>query len=265
MRPKQQTLWDWTSHETRFSSFPTSSPDDASIVFGPQVPELESSRRDAYFLRAHLTGALVHPVELHIHNNRKRMLSIAFKNASWSLRLHHMFLGCEVEVVDALIRFIRGESEARPVLLTYIKAHREAIDHALKEQPRARGRCHDLSGMLKRIQPLIEAHGYTLPESLMIGWGRHGRGKRSIRLGSYDASRSLIRIHPALDQAWVPAFFVEYIVYHEALHSVIEPVYDRNRRIIHTAEFLSVERLFPQYIDALNWEKSNLRRLLQGN
>lgn len=248
MRPQQQTLWDWA---------------DQSAITSVQKQPNQHIIQAAFTRR--LQSRLSHPLDLHVHNNRKRMMTVRFVEGRWRIRVHHMFLGCEDAVLDALARFTQGDGAAREVLTRYIEVHRDAIDHSLREQLHGKGRYHDLNGMFERARTLIEQLGHDVADRVVIGWGRRGNGRRSIRLGSFDPAQDAIRIHPALDQAWVPSYFVEYIVYHEALHSVIEPIYDRHRRLIHTADFLRLERQFPRYTEALDWEKANLRRLLQGS
>ena len=66
-------------------------------------------------------------------------------------------------------------------------------------------------------------------------------------------------------QRWVPRWFIEYVVFHEMLHSVVPDKYDRKRRrrIVHTEEFLEKERKFRWYRRAKAWEVANLPRLLR--
>jgi predicted metal-dependent hydrolase len=103
--------------------------------------------------------------------------------------------------------------------------------------------------------------------ALTICWGRwSGRTRtRSMRLGSYLPEQKLIRIHPALDQAFVPQSFVEFIVYHELLHHVIPPVRVKGRFQVHSAAFRRREHLFPAYAEATAWRRQYLRRLLRSN
>ena len=58
-----------------------------------------------------------------------------------------------------------------------------------------------------------------------ICWGSEGRArgrKRStIKLGSYSAQEQLIRIHPRLDQPFVPRYFISFVIFHEMLHHVM--------------------------------------------
>jgi hypothetical protein len=74
----------------------------------------------------------------------------------------------------------------------------------------------------------------------------------------------LIRIHPALDQVFVPRYFVEFIVYHELLHHVIPPVRVNGRYQIHSPAFRQREREFPAYAEAMAWRQQSLRRLLRS-
>jgi hypothetical protein len=74
----------------------------------------------------------------------------------------------------------------------------------------------------------------------------------------------VIRIHPLLDQPFVPRWFLEYVLYHEMLHSVVpDEVDSAGRRRIHTAKFYRRERAFPRYRRARRWESENLARFLR--
>ena len=89
--------------------------------------------------------------------------------------------------------------------------------------------------------------------------------RRSIRFGSYSAQENVIRIHPLLDQDFVPQYFIRYIVFHEMLHAFLGAHESSSgRRRVHTREFRRRERAYPDYARAVEWEskESNLRRLL---
>jgi hypothetical protein len=100
-----------------------------------------------------------------------------------------------------------------------------------------------------------------------ITWGRRAAGgnRRSIRLGSYRREQNLIRIHPALDAPFVPAYVVEAVVHHEMLHAVIPVRVGRNgRRIVHGGDFRAGELGFSSYRRAKMWRREHIARLLQG-
>jgi hypothetical protein len=102
--------------------------------------------------------------------------------------------------------------------------------------------------------------GYT------ILWGRkrRQRPKDCIVFGTIQEEDRVIRIHPLLDQAFVPQWFLEYVVYHEMLHAVVPDEYDPNgRRLVHHEKFLEKERRFWWFKRAKAWEEENLARFLR--
>jgi hypothetical protein len=102
--------------------------------------------------------------------------------------------------------------------------------------------------------------GYT------VVWGRRRkhRPKEQFVFGTIQEQDRMIRINPALDQPFVPLWFLRYVLYHEMLHSVVpDEALSRNRRRVHTAEFNRRERQFPDYRRARRWEDENLSRFLR--
>jgi hypothetical protein len=82
-------------------------------------------------------------------------------------------------------------------------------------------------------------------------------------MGSFSVEDRIIRVHPALDQADVPRFFVEWIVFHEMLHGRLEIRRRGSRRCFHPPEFLAQEREFHDYERAAAWEKENVDRIFR--
>jgi predicted metal-dependent hydrolase len=125
------------------------------------------------------------------------------------------------------------------------------------------GHCHDLEAIMRELC----ATYFPQCTEVTISWGRwSGRVRpHSMRLGVYQPQKQVIRIHPALDQAFVPRYFVEFIVYHELLHHVIPPMRINGRYCVHSVAFRGRERAFPRYAQAIAWRKQHLRRLLESN
>ncbi|HEY4758584.1 MAG TPA: hypothetical protein VIH43_08495, partial [Chthoniobacterales bacterium] len=99
-----------------------------------------------------------------------------------------------------------------------------------------------------------------------VVWGRRRkhRPREQFVFGTIQEEDRLIRINPALDQAFVPPWFLRYVLYHEMLHSVVpDETLSRNRRRVHTEEFNRREREFPGYRRARRWEEDNLSRFLR--
>jgi hypothetical protein len=99
-----------------------------------------------------------------------------------------------------------------------------------------------------------------------VVWGqwRKKRPKEYFVFGTIQEEDRVIRINPRLDQEWVPLWFLQYVLYHEMLHSVVpDEIGPSGRRRVHTEEFNRRERVFPGYRRARRWEEENLARFLR--
>ena len=99
-----------------------------------------------------------------------------------------------------------------------------------------------------------------------VKWGRRRkhRPKESFIFGTIQEEDRVIRINPALDQDFVPPWFMQYILYHEMLHSVIpDEELPGGRRRVHTEEFNRREKEFRSYRRARRWEEENLAKFLR--
>ncbi len=101
-----------------------------------------------------------------------------------------------------------------------------------------------------------------------LTWGKRGksRARRSLQLGSYNTNQHLIRIHPVLDQAIVPRWFIRYVLFHEHLHALIpserDPASGKMRH--HGRAFLAREKTYVDYARALDWQREHLPKLLRA-
>ena len=200
-----------------------------------------------------------------VTDNVHTMLSVKRGQDVWTLRLHHMFTGAPPVVVRAVARYAEKQCpDASRVLRRFIDANDTRIRR--RKGPRAvqidvEGRHHNLQDLFDELNDAYFANRIEA----RITWGprtRRRRGRESIKLGSYTVEDKLIRIHPVLDAADVPAWFVAYIVFHEMLHEVHEMPLVDGRRIYHTREFRRDEQKFEHYDRAIAWEKANLHKLL---
>jgi len=99
-----------------------------------------------------------------------------------------------------------------------------------------------------------------------VVWGRRRRRlpKAYFVFGTIQEEDRIIRINPRLDQRFVPRWFLQYVLYHEMLHSVVPDELDSSgRRRVHTEEFYRREREYPGYRRARRWEEENLARFLR--
>jgi hypothetical protein len=99
-----------------------------------------------------------------------------------------------------------------------------------------------------------------------VVWGRRRkhRPRDHFVFGTILEEDRVIRINRALNQPFVPLWFLQYVLYHEMLHSVVpdEPI-SPGRRRVHTEEFNRREREFRSYRRARRWEEENLSRFFR--
>ena len=234
------------------------------------VPERHEVLGKAQALGLVISRQLKVPVQLSVTDNRSTMVSFKRHASSLELRLHHRFLDAPAGVVQALADYAgRGHGPAGQLLDDYIRGRQPLIRHERTPHDSdltPHGRFFRLDALFQKVN----AEHFRGTIRACIGWGRmpSRRRRKSIRLGVYNHQAREIRIHPALDHPEVPAFFVEFIVFHEMLHQLFpssgqdEPG-GRGRRNHHPRAFRERERAFPLYEPALRWERENLRLLLE--
>ncbi len=117
-----------------------------------------------------------------------------------------------------------------------------------------------LQGMFDRLN----AEYFAGKLDARIEWGREVKtpNRRSFRFGSYDAAKNLIRIHPRLDQEFVPQVVLESTIYHEMCHQACPPVKRNGKWQTHHQDFKKKEREYRQFREAVKWEKTHWAKLL---
>jgi hypothetical protein len=232
------------------------------IAIVPQPAEAPITR-----LERDLSRRFGNPVRITITDNTRTMVSARHRAGVAFVRLHRMFVGADEQTLELVARFLkRRDARATAALRDYVADHQNQVRRRRTRRVMlsAIGEHHDLG----LIYEELNAYYFDNCVDAQIGWGRMGsppgrrRRRRSIKLGSYLSTGALIRVHPVLDAAWVPRFFVEYIVYHEMLHHVVEMPVQDGRRCMHGAEFKARERRFSRYAEAIAWEREHLDRLL---
>lgn len=189
------------------------------------------------------------------------------------LRLHPLFDEAPSELHGAVASWIRSGARARSAcrrIDLWIQRGLERLPAPAPapERLRPRGSTYDLGALAEELRRAHFAAHFPEPAALPpITWGRSSgaRVRRSLRLGSCDPDRRLVRIHPVLDQPGVPEFFVRFVVHHELLHAVLPPHQTPSGRWVHHgAEFRRRERAYPEYQRARGWEDRHLGELLRA-
>ncbi|MFO0751228.1 MAG: hypothetical protein U1F43_37000 [Myxococcota bacterium] len=216
------------------------------------------------------------PAEIVLTDNRSTLVSVVPKHPpmlrggrpiTMELRVsrHLAELGADAALVVA--GFATGRPGADVELQALIRAVPSDAVPSRRMSLDARGEVHDLGAIAERVR----AEWFPEAPPARVGWGRRKgrRGTRmaSIRLGTYESKSQVIRLHPRLDDARVPAWFVEFIVFHEYLHHVlgVSAKGESTRRAMHTREFNQRERAHPDYARALAWEAEHLDEILSAS
>ncbi|MEE2940172.1 MAG: hypothetical protein VX460_07305 [Planctomycetota bacterium] len=192
----------------------------------------------------------------------------------WEIRLHGMFRRAPLEVREALVKWLRvgrRATRAGPVLDAWI--HGELAKHPAKTRRlrlETSGKTHDLGRLSDALfesefrEDFVPRGDAARPR---ISWGRRiaSKSRRSLRLGSFEPESRVVRVHPVLDQAAVPDWFVVFVLKHELLHAAIDAYRDPSGRWVHHGpEFRAREASWPEYEPAVAWERRNLARLIRS-
>jgi hypothetical protein len=236
------------------------------LVFPFASPRLFVHEGARQALERKLRSASTGPVILSITDNRHSIITHRVQRGILHARVHHMFLDAPAAVVEALVRYVtRGDKDASATLSDYIDSNGFRLARRKRNAPLvAKGKYHDLLKLFGEINNRY----FDGEVNALITWGKRPTQKtkkrKTIKLGSYSAVDRLIRVHPALDQKWVPRYFVAYIVYHEMLHHVIPGSRGLGRVNLHPPEFKEREREFRHFERVLDWEKRRVGRLLRA-
>lgn len=223
-----------------------------------RVEFLESSAKE---LANYLVASLGRSVALTITDNRSTMLTTRDERHRVVVRLHRMFLRAPDIVWQALAHYLAcGQKDSGRVLDSYIESQLHTLLR-VEQGLRSAGRHHDLGELFEELNAEF-FHGASVAR---VTWGRGGSKRRraSIQLGVYVAADDLIRIHPCLDQSFVPREYVGWVLFHEMLHEAFGVEERNGRRHIHPPAFVALEETYPHFEVAKAWETVNMNRLLR--
>ncbi|MDD4891671.1 MAG: hypothetical protein PHU85_17265 [Phycisphaerae bacterium] len=119
---------------------------------------------------------------------------------------------------------------------------------------RPAGRARDLAAAFDRVN--AEYFGARMPRPRLT-WSRTLTRRK---FGHYDHLRDTVMISATLDDAEVPEFVVDYVLYHELLHKQHGMVWSNGRARVHTPTFKQADRNFARYAEADEWLKKLARR-----
>lgn len=117
------------------------------------------------------------------------------------------------------------------------------------------GEVYDLEEIFVRIN---RAYFQNELEKPTLSWS----AQRTYRiLGHHDSTHQTIIISKSLDDAKVPCYVVEFVVFHEMLHIFHPTMHRDGRRYNHTPQFRRDEKKFAHYETSEKWIEENIGKL----
>ena len=141
-------------------------------------------------------------------------------------------------------RVYRAHTLHPPILDASQSARR---DRGYKITTSSRGKVYDLADLFTQLNARYFDSQLECPR---LSWSQ--RQTRRI-LGHHDDVHRTIIISSTLDDATIPRFVVEYVLYHEMLHVKHPARLSSGRTIYHGPWFREDERLFERFDEALKW------------
>ncbi len=181
-----------------------------------------------------------------------------------AIRLSDIFADAPAEVYKALAFILFAKLYRKTVDDFYYRSYRAFIlGDTIQERARLarsarsrrartadpRGRHFDLEGLFQRLNHEYFAGMLTQP---CLSWSAK---KSRYVLGRYDATHNVIFISKVFDAPDVPAFVIEYVLFHEMLHLKHRSRIHASRLMVHTPEFKAEEKSFRDYEKAKMWLK----------
>lgn len=171
-------------------------------------------------------------------------------------RGHHLLtlptamLTFDAAAAGAVAVMVRGDRSAgRPAVVeAMMKPQYQAIESEIESfggvVERVRGSTHDLAESFDRVNRRYFDGCMPRPalawSQVVTGW----------RFGSYEYVRDRVTISITLDAPSVPAYVLDFVMYHELLHKHFGLRWRNGQNQSHTAAFREAERRFERYREA---------------
>ena len=184
--------------------------------------------------------------------------TIRLRNGRLLVRLSDLLEGAPGAILKAIAHILLAKMYRHPIdrgyaarYRKYVASHEIVRKAHLVRQMRGRKLLQSPRGHFYDLDSIFEDLNTRFFHGLMarprMSWSQ---SKTRRILGHYDPAHNAIVISRIFDHPGIPRYVVEYIVYHEMLH-LKHPVRLRgSRRCVHSAEFQTEEKLFPQVAEA---------------
>lgn len=195
-----------------------------------------------------------------INDNRSTMLSVKWEPDCTRVSLHRMFLNAPQEVLDELAQYLKREQKnISTTIREFIEANLRQLDysHLLQDSElQTEGNVYDLLEIYERLN----REYFDNMLNLKITWfGKHAQKTKSqVTFGLFHEQLKLIKINRIMDSVDTPGYVIDFVIYHEMVHSVCPGHFDeQGRHRVHSRDFKALERQFAFYKEASLWLKNN--------
>jgi hypothetical protein len=165
------------------------------------------------------------------------------EGAAWFIISQQLNLKCPEEYREIYRDFIYSDRirESKRIMRQ---------ERAMKKVTGTRGKTFDLQLIFQSIN---ESYFNDICEKPTLTWS--DKPSRN-RLGHYDPDLNTLVISKRLDNDKTPDYVIEYVLYHELLHSKYPGKYIDGRWCVHTKEFKKAEKEFLKLKEAKDWLKN---------
>lgn len=204
-----------------------------------------------------------HPVNVVVElTHFARLYKSRCSEAAATIIISEGFINASEEVLLALITAaVQGKSQHTTQLIKDFASSEEysnvlleldLITEVIAENPL--GKCYDLDKLFHKVNREYFASTLVKPR---LTWSKINTYRK---FGHYEPARDRVVMSLTLDDARIPEFVVEFVLYHELLHKYHGVKWVNGRRMAHTPEFRRDERQFKWYESADAW----LKKLASG-
>ena len=190
--------------------------------------------------------------------------TIRLREGRIKANLSDILEGAPESVLRAISHILLAKLYRKPIDATHNNRYRrfaasEAVVRQSERirQTRGRKRISTARGEHYNLEEIFDSLNLRFFHGLMgrpqLTWSEHSARRL---LGHYDAAHNTIMVSRVFDRRNTPRYAVEYLMYHEMLH-LRHPVKAKNgRRCVHSREFQTEERLFPELEQAKKYLKT---------
>jgi len=184
--------------------------------------------------------------------------TIRLRQGDLYIRISDLLEGAPETVLHSIAHILLAKLYRKPIdraqgarYRRYVSSHDISAKARIVRQVRGRKHIHSARGHHYHLEEIFDDLNRRFFHGLMgrpqLTWSRnHARSS----LGHYDPAHNAIVISRVFDHPRVPRYAVEYILFHEMLHLKHPVKLKGTRRCVHSREFATEEKSFPQLAEA---------------